>query len=384
MLQIATPPVANHGALPCAPSLSKHSYRLDSDAPKWHGVHDTGEVLVTYYGRSAIVHHLPIVRTNGGQAGVREVIRDQSSKSRRNCAMKFGNADCVADSRPKLCQWIAMLALTWHEIPAAVDVKSCWKKFVRRWRLRFGEPPDAWLMEMQERGAPHFHIFICAESVAGQAVCELLAEGSRIETVAANSPRGNGRMRQIVGGNFARGIARDWLECTGQCDDEHARWWHEDRGIVEIVDSPDAAGKYVAKESSKRQQKELPAHYAEGLGQWWRINPRWKPRPRARGFVSLDDWPFPAPYAVVWESGKLAVCHRGQWPIERDKEASPFVSAWLSEHGAAIPPASLDAAMLGAIRARNAANQLCGEVNELRSESEIAEDYEDAVASMAR
>jgi len=77
-------------------------------------------------------------------------------------------------------------------------------------------------------------------------------------------------------------------------------------GIIEKLQSPDAAGRYVAKESSKREQKILPAAYQSGLGRWWWMNPKYEPRPLYHGSLDLAQWPFEHPASRVWETRDIA------------------------------------------------------------------------------
>jgi len=218
-------------------------------------------------------------------AATRDVIRDQSRASRHRSAFAFGNAEC---------SWAAMATLTWHALPNPDAVKKALTDLRREWRKTWEESMDGWIMEMQQRGAPHFHLFIAAESLVGKTVAVM-----PVQTLTRK-----GRARRIVRGSFDQWIVETWLRVTGQDADDDAIAFHEG-GIVELFDSADAAGRYVAKESCKREQKVLPDIYAEGLGRWWWLNRAWKPLPRERGSV-VGEWPFEGPMKHVWEASKIA------------------------------------------------------------------------------
>lgn len=214
------------------------------------------------------------------------VVRDQSTPSRSRAAFAFGNADC---------DWLAMTTLTWHNTPSPEHVKSTLEKFRRAWRVRWQEPLDGWIMEMQERGVPHFHLFHALQSRAG----------SIIAGMPTRIFKRKGRPTEIVGGSFETWVIQTWLACTGEADDLRALAFNRG-GIVEIFRTPDAAGRYIAKESHKRGQKELPPHYAEGLGRWWWMNKRWSPRPVSVHSARMENWPWRVPLARVWDAADLA------------------------------------------------------------------------------
>jgi len=251
----------------------------------------------------------------------RGVVKDQSRISRHRCAFALGNS---------ACSWLAMLVLTYHDLPAsAADVKRHLTKFRKAWRSRFGEGIDCWIMEMQERGAPHFHLFIAAESTVGGLLLAAAEDGA-LEFADADTPRGQGRDRLLVRGATADWIARAWLDASGQADDADCRWWHLDRGIIELMDDPDAAGAYAAKEASKREQKELPNHYAEGLGRWWYLARRWAGQPLAEVEIDIQGaWPWDQPVKHVWDARAIggAVTAMTVLPVAeslRDEAAARF------------------------------------------------------------
>lgn len=231
--------------------------------------------------------------------GKRGNIRDQSDISRRRSAFSFGFAS-VDELRP--VRWCAMSTLTFHHIPPREHVKETWAAFRRAWRARWGEPMDAWILEIQERGAPHWHVFHCRESIAGGQLGDAIDAG-----LVATYERDDGSERTVIRSNGARWIESAWLKASGQEWDEAAVAF-TDGGLVEPLRSPDAAGRYIAKECAKRKQKELPAHYADGLGRWWFLAPRWRPQSWAHGEINLDAWPWEVPLSYVWKADDIAGC----------------------------------------------------------------------------
>jgi len=214
------------------------------------------------------------------------VIRDQSTPSRGRAAFAFGNAEC---------DWLAMTTLTWHHAPTSAGVKRALDKLRRAWVVRWGEAMDGWVMEMQARGVPHFHVFHALQGNAGKIIA-----GMHTRLV-----RRKGKQTELVGGSFENWVVQTWLACTGEREDSAALAFQRG-GIVELFRSPDAAGRYVAKESSKRAQKELPEEYSAGLGRWWWLNKRWAPIARARHFARMENWPWAVPMARVWNADDLA------------------------------------------------------------------------------
>jgi len=219
--------------------------------------------------------------------GERGDVTDQSRASRHRAAYAFGNAEC---------EWLAMILLTWpgDAIPGGDEVKRCLRDLRRAWFSRWGEGMDAWLMEMHKSGVPHFHLFV--------------ASGSEFGRMAVAMPtrevRRRGKLTTVFGGSLERWLVGTWLEIIGQLGNEDALAFNRG-GIIERLRSSDAAGRYVAKECSKREQKVLPSHYADGLGRWWWLNPRWKERERSKGAIDGAKWKFEGPVKHVWQANDI-------------------------------------------------------------------------------
>jgi len=253
------------------------------------------------------------------------VVKDQSNNSRSRAAFAFGNAEC---------DWLAMTTLTWHNVPSPEHVKSTLEKFRRAWRVRWLEPMDGWIMEMQERGVPHFHLFHALQS--------------RVGGIIAGMPtrifKRKGKKTEIVGGSFENWIVQTWLTCTGESDDLRAIAFNRG-GICEIFRTPDAAGRYISKESYKRGQKELPPHYAEGLGRWWWLAKRWAMLPRSVHDARMVNWPWKVPLARVWNAADLAAVLAPSEPLPANVGTGrtyhlvrrPYVSPAPTHHQKSLP-----------------------------------------------
>jgi len=213
-------------------------------------------------------------------------IGDQSSASRRRAAFAFGNAEC---------DWLAMTLLTWEEAPDADEVKCCIDRLRRAWKVRWQEPMDGWVMEMQERGVPHFHVMHAAQSNFGK-ICSQMPR---------RTVRRRGKLTELVGGSVENWIVQTWMTVTGQSS--AAAQSFNSGGIVEFFRTPDAAGRYLAKEAcaKKRTQKILPPQYAHGLGRWWWLHKRWHPIPRSLHVGNMNLWPWDVPLTHVWDVAAL-------------------------------------------------------------------------------
>jgi len=255
----------------------------------WGSLRDEGLSYAVRYRRGAIVQHRQWCRRDnpGGAEDQERKIKDMSAKARRRAAFSLGNAEC---------EWVGMTTLTYHATaPDGPSVKKHLAKLSRQLRAR-GDPLEAWGMEMQQRGSPHFHLFHSDRSTLGKAI----REGAQEKTIE------NGKERIVSRTNWARWIEHTWLEITGQLDDADAQYFTR-RGLCEPMRHGDAAGRYLSKvdrEVGKRCQKILPAWYA-GLGRWWYLRADLRPVARSAGWVSLDDWPWKDPYVHVWDADAL-------------------------------------------------------------------------------
>jgi len=255
---------------------------------RWENLHKEEARFEVYAGNVARVRFSPLSETDGPVGGIRGVIRDQSSQSRRRAAFAFGTATC---------SWAYFSTLTVHYCCPANTWKECVADFKRRWLKKWNEPPCAWIQEIQKRGAPHLHLFHAAESAFGMA-CAREKTWLREKDGAA-----------MVGGEVEEWLIWAWLHSTGQTLDKDAVNFNE-LGILEVFRAgKHAAGNYIAKESGKAVQKKLPPWMADGIGRWWWLNPKWKNKsPMLYGQLDLKEWPWDTPFSYVWDWRNIVDC----------------------------------------------------------------------------
>jgi hypothetical protein len=159
---------------------------------------------------------------------------------------------------------------------------------VRKFRLFFGANVQwGWVMEFQTRGAVHFHIFFERRL--------LKRFGWHVERVVRR-----GKITDLVRGGLEELLVHMWIQSVG---DSHPDFLAFQRGgIVELLRTPDAAARYVAKEAGKRAQKILP-EWLEGAGRWWWLSPAGKPRPEKT--ITIKRWPYDRPYRLIFDTERL-------------------------------------------------------------------------------
>lgn len=225
------------------------------------------------------VIHWPVVAAGKRKSFLpvpRGRIHDLSKRARIRCAFLLANA-------PK--PWGAMAVLTFREQPS--NPKEALKYFVRRFRIEHGDRWQwSWIMEWQNRGVIHFHLFFEQEW--------LDSLGYKTERIIRH-----GKPTDICRGNVERWIVETWTRATGDTTSAFRRF--QMGGIVEILQSPDAAARYVAKEAGKRQQKQLPDG-VEAAGRWWFISRAGKPIP---GETITIRYPWPLAYKYIFDRKKL-------------------------------------------------------------------------------
>jgi len=104
-------------------------------------------------------------------------------------------------------------------------VKSHWAN-MRRWLAHRGVA-GAWFMEFQERGAPHYHVFLTGEVPKEE-------------------------------------VAAAWYRIVGSGDERHLRAGTRIEALRELH----AAGAYAAKYLKKQEQKEVPECF-QNVGRFW-------------------------------------------------------------------------------------------------------------------
>jgi hypothetical protein len=107
-----------------------------------------------------------------------------------------------------------------------------------------------WFLEFQRRGAPHLHLFLSA------ALPEPLEPLRRV----------SGRVRKVVMIHrpWQDWLSRLWFKIVGSGDEKHLR-----AGAAwEVIEKPDGAARYVAKEAYKTFQKVVPDDF-QNVGRFW-------------------------------------------------------------------------------------------------------------------
>lgn len=107
---------------------------------------------------------------------------------------------------------------------------------IRKWFL-YRDLGGFWFLEFQERGAPHYHVFLTGEIDKRQ-------------------------------------LAQAWFKIVGSGDEKHLRAGTR----IEAVRNPHAVAAYAAKYASKAEQKEVPVDYLN-VGRFWGTFGGLKPQP---------------------------------------------------------------------------------------------------------
>ena len=188
-------------------------------------------------------------------------------------------------------EWRAMITLTF---PAATpDYKKHFNRWKRRMRWFLDRPGGwAWLMEFQQRGVLHFHVFLSSSLFLG---------GPWLLPRFIQRVRRHGEPTDLVRGPFEHRCVHSWLDgLPGSSPDAERFNWG---GIIELFRTPDAAARYAGKEAGKRAQKELPEGEA-GFGRWWWASPECKPP--VTGLINCPDEGLP-PWRLVFDQEQIRV-----------------------------------------------------------------------------
>lgn len=202
--------------------------------------------------------------TDGPGDGPRErESLEQSVKSRLQSAFQLGNAET---------DWMAMATLTYRVAPSSYDeVREHWTRFKDRLRKQFPGAEWGWILEFQGRGAAHFHVFFGSGGELGNA----------IKSESWVKRKRKGKETQICSGPLADWIAETWIQIVGDIDERFLKF--QRGGILELMRSPDAAGRYAAKEASKRVQKKAPWP----VKQWWGMSNSVRPSFRSHHVITV-------------------------------------------------------------------------------------------------
>lgn len=204
---------------------------------------------------------------------------EQASRSRRRVAFVLGNASC---------DWVAMATLTFPTDPRPEFAIRALKNTRRQWE-RSGLKTWAWFREFTARGRCHYHVFFGG----------LEAEALRLET---RRQRRKGKDVDISLHPWAQELERTWLRQIGEPEDSPAGRFTLGN-TVELLRSPDAAGRYAAKEASKRAQKSGGPEWAGS--RWWGRSAAVHALPEGR--ADLVRWPEGRDrVGQVWDFAEIA------------------------------------------------------------------------------
>lgn len=233
---------------------------------------------MTCFKVGGIVHWpIDVARSRSPFETPRGKIHDLSKRSRLRCAWLLANA-------PK--PWGAMAVLTFRTQPS--HPKEALKFFVRRFRLDHGNHWQwSWIMEWQSRGVIHFHLFF---------------ENAFLDSLGYHTERlvRHGKETEIIRGNVEDWIVETWCRAVGDATIAFRRF--QMGGIVELLRTPDAAARYVAREAGKRTQKQLPEG-VEAAGRWWFISRAGKPKPGKT--IVIKNYPWPTAYRFIFDRKSL-------------------------------------------------------------------------------
>lgn len=202
----------------------------------------------------------------------------QSWRSRRDLAFLLGNS----------AEWDAMATLTFASDVPPDDAFSALKRLRKVW-TRAGVETWAWMREHSQRGRVHFHLFIAAPEVWDE---------PRIRRLRRSGPV------DVVCGRIGQAIERAWIRESSRLTPlkaEAIRRFHE-RNTVELLRTPDAAGRYAAKEAGKAAQKTAGPEWAGR--RWWGRSESVEALPI--GTARLAEWPEGVPPITrLWDRADL-------------------------------------------------------------------------------
>lgn len=196
------------------------------------------------------------------EGAVRGEIEYLSGKSRRRLALVAGNSPIVFRS---------FVTVSYPgEFPCDGKlVKKHLHALLAALRRRCGKLEYLWFLEFQRRGAPHLHLFL------DHALPEPLSVMQRKA----------GRVRKECRVNWESQdwISARWYEIVGSGDERHLR-----AGAAwEVIEKPDGAARYVAKESYKTFQKVVPKDF-QNVGRFWGVSRNVSPEEGKMVYATKD------------------------------------------------------------------------------------------------
>ena len=240
---------------------------------------DSMRLVVTGYEvyRSDIkVIHTPVEEPQGG-GGERGAITYLSQSARERLRFFVANSDTVSAGMVTLT-YPSKYSLDGRALKREMDnfLRSC----RRKWEGRF---EYLWFLEFQRRGAPHVHMLTAGsihDAMDKRVKHKLLCDRSCCVTLG--KPLGNegnakcgkhNRCRVVFRGEPESWLVEQWLHAIGAESDEAAQRFNRG-GIWEPIHSKDGAAHYVAKETYKCHQKDVPKHY-QNVGRFWARSKGW-------------------------------------------------------------------------------------------------------------
>jgi hypothetical protein len=190
----------------------------------------------------------------------------QSAKSRRNAGFKLGNAET---------DWLAMVTLTYRVGPKEYEtLKRHRKLFLDNVRAKFGKFDYGWILEFTKAGRPHFHVFLGSAGDLGKAIAE--SPDRKVKR--------HGKTRTVLTGELDSCFVRWWSRIVGDTTEGFRKF--QNGGIIERFETPDGAGRYVAKEATKRYQKHAPFP----VSAWWYLARGIGPKTRSVRRITVKEY----------------------------------------------------------------------------------------------
>ncbi len=239
------------------------------------GLREKGIHLVGLLGRMGLeVEWSPLLRELGLMDDVSrpsprgETKQTQSEKSRLYAARRMGNADV---------RWVAMVTLTygktWPQDQRDIG------RFLASLTDHFGKFLWAYITEFQDRGVPHYHVFIGTRlgTEWGKGWFHDFDLGAMLERETWEERIRKGKKTRILNGPISERIAETWIRIADDGTKRFRRF--QMGGIVELLRSEIGSALYVAKEAAKRAQKSNRGDFR--VSRWFDM---------ARGVETVGRW----------------------------------------------------------------------------------------------
>lgn len=253
--------------------------------PQELGLTDEDFVTVEAYGGGGFQVHWPLdgpqlnewdYFDDGADPSRRDLTRlnrsnEQSKKSRLRAAWTLSNA---------LCEWEFMTTLTYPKtnIPETYEETAKHRNaFLRRAKKVWPNLAVGWILEFTKKKAAHYHVFWGLE--AAQAM-----RAMPTQTLTGRKFCGTVRDRVVVRGEVDERIQLWWRNQAGDGSEAFAKF--QAGGITEKILDPKGAGKYVAKEAGKRDQKIAPFL----VGQWYDVSRNVRPKVKRVFKMTVGDY----------------------------------------------------------------------------------------------